>query len=153
MLTSKAKYALHALEMLAQARRDQPVLIEDLARRGGIPRKFLEQILLDLKSLGVLQSKRGRGGGYFLALPPEKISLGQVIRSMSGPIALVPCLSRTAYRRCPECPDEATCSVRLVLKDIYDASIKILERTTLAEMVRRHEEVSAQRSEAPMYFI
>jgi Rrf2 family protein len=153
MLTSKAKYALHALQMLAQARRDQPVLIEDLARQGSIPRKFLEQILLDLKSLGILQSKRGRGGGYYLALPPEKISLGQVIRSVSGPIALVPCLSRTAYRRCTECRDEATCGIRIVLKDVYDASIKILERTSLAEMVRRHDEVSTQRGDTPMYYI
>lgn len=153
MLTSKAKYALHALEILAKERRDHPVLIEDLSRRGNIPRKFLELILLDLKSLGILQSKRGRAGGYYLALPPEEINLGQVIRSMSGPIALVPCLSRTAYRRCTECQDEGSCGIRLVLKEVYDASIRILEQTSLADMVARQEEAATRRNDAPMYHI
>jgi Rrf2 family protein len=134
MLTMKAKYALMALGHLAAAPRDEPVLISDIAEQEGIPRKFLELILRELKQHGILDSRKGRGGGYLLRLEPENVTLAQIIRIVDGPIAPVPCLSQTAYRRCKECKDETTCSVRLVLRDLHLASLRVLEGTTLASL-------------------
>lgn len=134
MLTMKAKYALMALGYLAAAERNEPVLISEIAEREGIPRKFLELILRELKTHGILDSRKGRGGGYLLRLDPESVTLAQVIRIVDGPIAPVPCLSQTAYRRCKECKDETTCSVRLVLRDLHLASLRVLENTTLASL-------------------
>ena len=140
MITAKTRYALKALCVLAMSPTGEPVLIADIAQQEGIPRKFLELILAELKQHGILQSRKGRGGGYLLARPPETITLASVLRVLDGPIAPVSCLSRTAYQRCAECRDEATCSVRLVLKDAYDASLQVLENTTLADMVTRVNE-------------
>ncbi len=134
MLTMKAKYALMALGHLAAAPRDEPVLISEIAEKEGIPRKFLELILRELKQHGILDSRKGRGGGYLLRQEPETVTLAQVIRIVDGPIAPVPCLSQTAYRRCKECKDETTCSVRLVLRDLHLASLRVLEGTTLASL-------------------
>ena len=114
MLTMKTKYALKALAQLAQAPDGQPLQIADIAEQDQIPRKFLEAILAELKHHGFLRSRKGRGGGYLLAKPADTISLASVIRVLDGPIAPVPCLSRTAYRPCEGCKDEATCAVRLV---------------------------------------
>src|SRR6202044_2433950 len=114
MLSKKSKYALKAMMVLAKEYGQGPVLISDLAQREGIPRKFLELILLELKNHGLLQSKKGKGGGYFLAKPPNTIAAGQIVRIVDGPIAPLPCVSRTAYMRCDECPDERTCPIRLV---------------------------------------
>ncbi len=137
MLTQRAKYAVKALLVLAAEYPDDPVLIADVAERGAIPRKFLEGILLSLKNRGLLHSRKGRGGGYRLARPPDSISLGEVIRLMDGPLALIPCASLTAYRKCDECEDERTCGIRLVMKDVRDATSKILDNTTLADVLRR----------------
>lgn len=137
MLTMKTKYALKALAQLAMATDGQPLQIADIAEQDQIPRKFLEAILAELKHHGFLRSRKGRGGGYLLAKPPDTISLASVIRVLDGPIAPVPCLSRTAYRPCEGCKDEATCAVRLVLKDAHAASLQVLESTTLADMVKR----------------
>ncbi len=137
MLSQKAKYAIKALLVLSEESADEPVLIADVARRGAIPRKFLELILLELKNRGLLQSKKGRGGGYRLARAPEGITLGEVIRLMDGPLALIPCASLTAYRKCDECGDERTCGLRLVMKDVRDATARILDTTTLADVLRR----------------
>jgi Rrf2 family protein len=137
MITAKTRYAIKALCVLAMSPPGEPVLIADIAEQEGIPRKFLELILAELKQHGILQSRKGRGGGYLLARAPEAITLASVLRVLDGPIAPVPCLSRTAYQRCAECRDEATCSVRLVLKDAHDASLHVLENTTLADMVAR----------------
>lgn len=137
MITAKTRYALKALCVLAMSPAGEPVLIADIAQQEGIPRKFLELILAELKQHGILQSRKGRGGGYLLARPPEAITLAAILRVLDGPIAPVSCLSRTSYQRCEECRDEATCSVRLVLKDAYDASLSVLESTTLADMVTR----------------
>lgn len=134
MLTMKAKYALMALGHLAAAPREEPVLISEIAEKEGIPRKFLELILRELKQHGILDSRKGRGGGYLLRQEPETVTLAQVIRIVDGPIAPVPCLSQTAYRRCKECKDETTCSVRLVLRDLHLASLRVLEGTTLASL-------------------
>jgi|SRR5579875_2250011 len=137
MLTRKSKYALKALAVLAKEYGQGPVLISDVAQREGIPRKFLEIILLELKNAGILQSKKGKGGGYSLGRPPGQITLGNVIRVLDGPLAPLPCVSRTAYVRCRECRDERTCGIRMVMKDVRDATAQILDSTTLADMLKR----------------
>jgi Rrf2 family protein len=137
VLSNKAKYALKALLVLAEEQRNGPVLIADLARRGAIPKKFLEVILLSLKNQGLLFSKKGRGGGYALAKPPDSITLGEVIRVLDGPLALVPCASLTAYRKCDDCFDEHQCGIRLVMKEVRDSTARILDSTTLSDVLRR----------------
>jgi Rrf2 family protein len=137
MLTHKSKYALKALTVLAKEYGQGPVLISDVAQREEIPRKFLEIILLELKNAGILQSRKGKGGGYSLARSPQNITLGSVIRVLDGPLAPLPCVSRTAYVRCRECRDERTCGIRMVMKDVRDATAKILDSTTLADIISR----------------
>jgi Rrf2 family protein len=137
MITMKTKYALKALGYLAMAPPEAPVLIAEIADREDIPRKFLELILAELKQHGFVRSRKGRGGGYFLAVTPQKISVAAIMRVLDGSLAPVPCLSRTAYQRCEGCRDEATCGVRLVLQEMYESSVKLLESTTLADYVDR----------------
>ena len=141
MLSNKTKYALKALQVLAKEYGHGPVLIAEIARRESIPPKFLELILLELKNQGILQSKKGKGGGYFLARHPHLISVGQVVRVIEGPLAPLPCVSRTSYMRCRECRDERTCGIRLVMQDVRDATARILDSTTLADMLKRVEAV------------
>lgn len=140
MITMKTKYALKALAVLARAEGGEPMLIGEIADREKLPKKFLELILRELKQHGILDSRKGRGGGYLLAKRPEQITLAQIIRILDGPIAPVPCLSLTAYRRCEGCVDENTCGIRLVLKDVHRAQLDILEKTTLADLARRSQE-------------
>ena len=134
MLSKKAKYGLKAMSILAKEYGHGPLLIGEIARRERIPSKFLELILLELKKKGFLQSKKGGGGGYYLNRLPETISVGALIRALDGPIALLPCVSQMAYERCAECPDETTCGIRNVFKEVRDSTDSILERTTLAQM-------------------
>src|SRR5271170_3433762 len=141
MLSHKAKYALKALLVLAKEHGQGPILISDIANRENVPRKFLELILLELKNNGLLQSKKGKGGGYSLARPPELIHVGDVLRIIDGPLAPLPCVSKTAYTRCDECRDERTCGVRLVMKDVRDATARILDATSLADLLKRVETV------------
>ncbi len=136
MLSAKAKYGLKALLSLAMEPQPRPVLGAEIATRESIPKKFLEQILLELKHRGMLQTKRGRHGGYLLTRSPAEITVGQIIRALDGPIALIPCVSQTAYVKCDECRDEATCGIRLVMKQVRDAMARILDTTTLAATVR-----------------
>jgi Rrf2 family protein len=142
MLTMKTRYALKALGILSERGPRQSTLIAEMSEREGIPRKFLEAILRELRQHGLLLAQRGRGGGYRLRKPPEEIALADVIRALDGPTAPVPCLSKTAYERCAECKSERTCGVRLVLKDLHEATSAILEHTTLADLVRRTREAS-----------
>lgn len=144
MLTRKAKYAIKALIHLASQPVGQPVLIADLSRAINAPRKFLELILLELKSRGLVQSKKGKGGGYFLNRSPEEISIAFVVRHIDGPLAPVTCVSQMAYRRCDECLDEATCGVRLVMKDVRDAIADVLDHTSLAHVLRRIRTISEE---------
>ena len=137
MLSRKSKYGLKALMVLAQEAGRGPVLISELARRDAIPKKYLEAILLELKRHGVVQSQKGKGGGYFLRRKPDEITFGHVIRLLDGPLAAVPCVSQTAYMKCVECVDEATCGVRLAMKEVRDATAKILDHTTLASVNAR----------------
>ena len=136
MLSKRAKYALKALIALASGPPGEPVRIQDIARRERIPQKFLEMILLELRNRGILQSKKGKGGGYYLVRDPKTVMIGQLIRQFDGPLAAVPCASQTAYARCQDCRDEAGCGVRWVMKEVRDATAKILDRTTLADMVK-----------------
>lgn len=136
MLTLKAKYALRAMLDLAQQEQGRPVFIADIATRQDIPRRFLENILVELKRSGLVVSHRGKHGGYALARAPADISFAEVIRISDGPLALAPCASRTAYERCEDCPDEATCALRHVLIEVRDSTASILERTTLASAVK-----------------
>lgn len=136
MLSKKAKYALQALIQLAREYKQNPVLISELAQRERIPKKFLELILLDLKRHGILQSKKGKGGGYFLGKPPEAIAMGQVIRILDGPLAPLPCVSQTAYMKCEECRDEKTCSIRMVMQQVRDSTAGILDGTSLADLMQ-----------------
>lgn len=153
MLTKKTKYALKALIFLVREHRQGPVLISDLSEREGIPKKFLEQILLSLKNKGILQSKKGKGGGYLLGRPPETITLGEVIRALDGPLAPIPCVSQTAYVKCEECADEATCGIRVVMKQVRDETAKILDGTTLASLAGNVEKLTKAKKELVMYHI
>ena len=139
MISKKTKYALKAVLYLARRYDSGPILISDLARDEQIPKKFLEFILLTLKNNGILQSRKGKGGGYYLGKSPQEVSVGKVIRILEGPIALVPCVSETSYAPCPECLDESTCGIKLVMKDIRDATAKILDGTSLSDMLDREE--------------
>ncbi|HME98516.1 MAG TPA: Rrf2 family transcriptional regulator [Terriglobia bacterium] len=134
MLSKKAKYGLKAMAILAKEYGNGPLLIGEIAKRERIPSKFLELILLELKKKGFLQSKKGKGGGYYLSKLPESISVGALIRALDGPLALLPCVSQMAYERCAECPDEQTCGIRIVFKEVRESTVSILERTTLAQM-------------------
>ena len=137
MLTRKSKYGLKALLVLAEEVDRGPVLISELADRQRLPRKFLEAILLELKRHGLLHSKKGKGGGYVLGRKPTEITVGQVIRALQGSLALTPCVSVTAYRKCDECVDEEACGVRLAMKEVRDATAAILDNTTLADVNRK----------------
>jgi Rrf2 family protein len=136
MLSKKAKYGLLALFSLAGEYGNGPVLISDLAERESIPKKFLEAILLDLKKHGILHSVRGKSGGYLLGRPPGRIFIGEVVRILDGPLAPVPCVSVTAYRKCEECRDEKRCGVYLVMKPVRDAIADILDGTSLEDVLR-----------------
>ncbi len=136
-LSRKGRYALRALFALAGNVGTGPMLIADLAERESIPRKFLEAILLELKNAGILYSKKGKGGGYALAKSPTEIVVGDVIRTVDGPLAPIPCVSERAYARCEECADEATCGTRLVMKQVRDAIAQILDNTTLASALEQ----------------
>jgi Rrf2 family protein len=137
MISHKSKYALKAMIVLAHEYGNGPVLISEIAAREGIPRKFLELILLELRNRGILQSKKGKGGGYFLGRAPDEVTLGEILRDIEGPLAPIPCVSHTAYMRCQECRDERTCGIRMVMKDVRDATARILDSTTLADVLRR----------------
>jgi Rrf2 family protein len=131
VISQKAKYALRALVALAKA--GDSLMIGEIAARKRIPRKFLEQILLDLKRHGILQSRRGKLGGYNLLMPPERITYGQVLRIIDGPIAPLPCLSRIAYRRCADCDTEESCEIRRVFARVAESAREVLDRTTIAD--------------------
>jgi Rrf2 family protein len=125
--------------MLALGRkyREGPVLIGTLAREEVIPVKFLEAILLDLKSRGLLESKMGRKGGYHLSRPPSAVTIGSIIRIIEGPLAPLPCASETAFRACEECQDVENCGTRIIMRRVRDAISDVLDRTTLADLIRQ----------------
>jgi Rrf2 family protein len=144
-LTKRGEYGLKALiDLAAQEDPQAATQIKDIAQRQQIPVKFLEQILLTLKNAGMLRSRAGVGGGYYLAKPPAEITLGQIVRVLDGPLAPISCVSQMAYERCV-CEDEATCGLRLTMLDVRNAIAEILDQTTLADVSTRVER--AQRTE------
>ncbi len=134
MLTQRSRYALRAMLFLAtQTMGGPPVPMNRIAATANVPRKFLELILADLREAGLLHSHRGKAGGYCLSRPPHLISLGEVIRVIEGPLALVPCVSRTAYRPCLDCKDEAACAIHQAMARVRDETARILDGTSLAD--------------------
>jgi Rrf2 family protein len=134
VLSKKSKYGLKALLVLGEKAGRGPVLVSEISRREAIPQKFLEAILLELKRHGIVESKKGKGGGYFLRRRPGDITFGEVIRVLDGPLAAVTCVSQTAYMTCAECVDEETCGVRIAMKEVRDATARILDHRTLADV-------------------
>lgn len=133
MISQKARYALKAVVALAKATPGEVVLIGEIAESENIPKKFLEQILLDLKHRGILTSRRGKAGGYLLLKRPEEITFGEVLRIIDGPVAPLACLSRIAYRRCEDCRSEADCEVRRVFAQVAEATRKVLDTATVSD--------------------
>ena len=136
-LSKRGEYGLRAMIDLATWESESGVVqIKEIAQREQIPAKFLEQILLTMKNAGLLQSKMGVGGGYYLARPAEEITLGHIIRVLDGPLAPIRCVSQMAYEPCG-CPDERTCGLRMVMLDVRNAIASILDGTTLAAVAGR----------------
>src|SRR3974377_25053 len=148
-LTKRGEYGIKALiDLAAQDDPQAATQIKDIAQRQHIPVKFLEQILLTLKNSGILRSRAGVGGGYYLARPPAEITLGHVVRVLDGPLAPISCVSQTAYERCV-CADEATCGLRLTMLDVRNAIADILDQTTLADVSTRVERAQLAEKRSP----
>jgi len=139
MISQKAKYALRALVALCKVPSGASVMISEISRSQAIPKKFLEQILLELKRAGIVMSKRGRLGGYVLLRAPEQVTFGEVLRLIDGPIAPLPCLSKIAYRKCLDCAEESTCEIRHVFARVTIATREVLDQTTLADALRTND--------------
>ena len=139
MITQKMKYALKALLALADEAatgKPQALTIEEIAKRSGTPKRFLEHILLEVRNAGVIASTRGRSGGYSLIKPPAEISISELLRTIDGPIAPLPCLSRRASQRCEDCTDEATCRIRKVFAEVFWSYLILIDSLTLEDMMR-----------------
>lgn len=138
MLSRKAQYAFRALTHLVNQHEVGPVLISEIAQKKHIPLKFLENILLELKKADILDSKKGKGGGYFLKKDPAKVSVASVIRIVDGPIAMLPCVSLYFYQKCSNC-DEGNCGLHDMMEQVRDATLSILENQTLQDLVSGKE--------------
>lgn len=134
MLSKKSQYAFKALTYLSERFNAGPVLIAEIAKKKKIPLKFLENILLELKKAGILDSKKGKGGGYFLKKDPSKTKVAQIIRLVNGPIAMLPCVSLYFYERCKNC-NEKHCGLHDMMIQVRDASLNILENRTLQDLI------------------
>jgi len=146
-ISKRTQYGLKAILALAGRYQGEPVSIGTLAREEAIPLKFLEAILLDLKRFGVLESKKGKHGGYALSRPPSTITFGSLIRMMEGPLAPLPCASETAFQPCKECRNIEMCGTRILMRQVRDAIAGVLDNTTVAELVRRTDKRSTPAGE------
>jgi len=135
MLSKKTRYAMVALSYLAKENSNRAVMSTEIAKNEKIPQRFLENILLELKKLGMLGSKSGKTGGYYLIKKPEDVRLSDIVRHFEGAIALLYCVSEKQYQPCEFCKDEATCKIRGVFKEIRDTTFGILEKTTLRDLI------------------
>lgn len=133
MLSKKTQYAFKALIYLSESYAKGPVLISEISVKKKIPLKFLENILLELRKAGVLESKKGKGGGYYFAMNPRDVSLAMVMRLLDGPIALLPCVSLNFYEKCKDC-DEQVCGLNRMMIQVRDATLQVLEHKTLADL-------------------
>ena len=138
MITQKMKYALKALIVLVEEREGdgRALTIEEIAKRSGTPKRFLEQILLEIRNAGVLSSIRGRSGGYLLSNDPATVTLSELLRLIDGPMAPLPCLSRRHYARCEDCTDEESCRIRRVFAEVFWSYLVLIESLTLADLAR-----------------
>lgn len=134
MLSKKAQYAFRALALLVENYEKGPVLIADISKKKRIPLKFLENILLELKKNNILESKKGKGGGYFLKKEPSQVYIATIIRIVDGPISLLPCVSLYFYQRCKNC-NEKRCGLHDIMKNVRDATLNILEKRTLMDLI------------------
>uniref|UniRef100_UPI0040482D07 RrF2 family transcriptional regulator n=1 Tax=Roseivirga sp. TaxID=1964215 RepID=UPI0040482D07 len=135
MLSKKTQYAFHALTYLAENIDKGPILISEISDERKISLKFLENILLELKKSGILGSKKGKGGGYYLIKSPEEIPLAKIIRMLDGPIALLPCVSLNYYEKCENCQEDI-CGLNVVMSEVRDSTLKVLENKTLQDVLR-----------------
>ena len=153
-ISKRTQYGLKAILALGSRFGEGPVLISTLAKEESIPIKFLELILLDLKSHGLLESKKGKGGGYLLTRPPSTVTIGSLLRILEGPLAALPCASETAFRPCQDCVDVESCGTRIILRQVRDATADILDRTTVADLLRRVQAArEGKKGEPIMYYI
>ncbi len=151
-ISKRTQYGLKAMLALGSRYGEGPVLIATLSKQETIPIKVLELILLDLKSGGLLVSKKGPHGGYQLSRPPSTITVGSLIRMMEGPLAPLPCASETAYRPCEECGDIESCGTRIIMRQVRDAMANVLDRTTLADLIRQVDSVRARHPREPLMY-
>ena len=153
-LSVRGEYALRALIVLGldYIDDDSVVRINEVSKRQNIPKRFLEQILNDLKSAGIVESKRGVTGGYRLKLPPDRITLAEIIRYIEGPLAPVSCVSERFYEKC-SCPDEEKCGIRNVMKEVREAIVRILEDVTVAQLCERVRKLQGEQSHPFDYVI
>ncbi|KAF2519795.1 Rrf2 family transcriptional regulator [Flavobacterium salilacus subsp. salilacus] len=135
MLSKKTKYGLKALIYIAKQGGLGPVLISDISEKENIPKKFLETILLDLKKFGILGSKKGKGGGYYLMKDPKTISMATLIRVLDGPIAMLPCVSLNFYEPCDDCPNEKACILNHFMAEVRDNTLNLLQKKTLYDLI------------------
>ena len=133
MLSKKTQYALQALSYMAGKDADGPILIAEIATQKNIPLKFLENILLELKKAGFLESKKGKNGGYLFAISPSKIKLSSIFRTIEGPIALLPCVSLNFYEKCADC-NEKKCGINKVMIEVRDNTLAVLDKRTVADL-------------------
>ena len=147
MLSKKCQYALHALIYLADLEEGASVTIGEIATEKNIPKKFLEAILLDLKNAGILGSKKGKSGGYYLIREPETVPIIEVIRHVDGAVAMLPCVSLNFYDSCGMCDDEKTCTINHLFGQVRDATLKILTTNSVADLARnaRHRAPKAKK--------
>ena len=134
MLSKKSQYAFKALAYLTEKFNQGPVLISEISSKKKVPLKFLENILLELKKAGILESKKGKGGGYYLRKDPSQIKVATIVRLVNGPIAMLPCVSLYFYKRCDNC-DETSCGLHDIMIQVRDASLGVLENKTLADLL------------------
>jgi Rrf2 family protein len=152
-ISKRTQYGLKAMQALGRRYGEGSVPISTVAKEESIPIKFLELILLDLKGHGLLHSKKGPHGGYQLSRPPSSITLGSLVRMMEGPLAPLPCASESAYRPCQECGDAESCGTRIIMRQVRDATAGILDRTTLADLLRQVEAArEGKRSRQPLMY-
>jgi Rrf2 family protein len=152
-ISKRTQYGLKAVLHLATHYGKGPILIATISEEEMIPIKFLELILLNLKSRGLLASKKGKGGGYELSRPPSTVTVGSLIRMMEGPLAPLPCASETAFEPCEECPDVEGCGIRIIMRRVRDAMADVLDKTTLSDLLRDMQRFRQQKTPVLMFDI
>lgn len=149
MLSKKAQYAIHAMVNLARKHQQGPVLIKTIAKEEKIPRKFLESILIELKNLGLVNSKKGKGGGYYLINDPEEINMAFITRNFNGALGLIPCACIISYESCSHCKDENSCAIKKVFRELRDMTADYLENVNLAKLLEMEEALKKQTGKIP----